>query len=112
MFVKVHKKEINNGNLEGVIHDFNLYDVVDFKYSFGSIDKVGFAVNLAQDAVRVWFKDRYEYHPVYPFYPFKKGDFKRETNCLNAALVELKREGARDYWMIGQAQIPLSFIAT
>jgi hypothetical protein len=102
---------IGAGKMEGVIHDFNEYDIVDFEWSFGAIDKVGFEVNLAQDAFRVWFKDRYEYHPVYPFYVFKRGDFKRPTNCMHAALVELK-PSVKDFWMKGQAEVPLSSIFT
>jgi hypothetical protein len=106
------KAEIGAGKMQGVITDFEDYDIPDFKYSFGAIDKVGFEVNWARDAVRVWFKDRYEWHPVYPFYDFRTGDFKRETNCLHAAGVEMKAHGAQDFWMKGQAEVPLTTIIT
>ena len=61
--------------------------------------------------VRVWFKDCYEWHPVYPFYDFQKGDGVRETNCLHPALVELKTSGAADFWMVGEGEVNLSLIA-
>ena len=86
--------------------------------AFGGIDQVDFEVDFSQDTVRVWFQDRYEWHPVYPFYDFQgptaefpeSGDEVRETNCLHAALVELKSSGAADYWMKGQAEVALSLI--
>ena len=34
----------------------------------------------------------------------------RDTNCVHAALVELKSGGAADYWMKGEARVPLSLI--
>jgi hypothetical protein len=34
-------------------------------------------------------------------------DAARETNCLHAALVELKSSGAADFWMKGEATVPL-----
>jgi peptidoglycan hydrolase-like protein with peptidoglycan-binding domain len=87
------------------------YAVPDFQFAFGAIDRVDFAVDFSQDTVRVWFQDRYEWHPVYPFYTFMDGDGVRETNCLHAALVELKDSGAADFWMKGQAEIALSLLA-
>jgi hypothetical protein len=68
-------------------------------------------VDFSQDTVRVWFQDRYEWHPAYPFYTVLSGDEVRETNCLHAALVELKASGASDFWMKGQAEVLLSTIA-
>ena len=84
------------------------YAIPDFQYAFGSIDRVDFQVDFKRDAVRVWFVDRYEWHPVYPFYKFMAGDGVRETNCLHAALVELKTSGAADFWMKGYADVNLS----
>ena len=92
----------------------------DFRFAFGAIDRVDFEVDFSQDSVRVFFKDRYEWHPFYPFYSFigptaqfpKSGDGPRSTNCLHAALVELKASGAADFWMIGQAEVALSLIVT
>jgi len=95
------------------------YDNEDFQHAFGAIDRVDYEVDFARDTVRVWFQDRYEWHPFYPFYnpqvgtaefPFS-ADGVRETNCLHAALVELKTSGAADYWMKGQGEINLSLIA-
>jgi hypothetical protein len=90
----------------------------DFRFAFGGIDRVDFEVDFSQDTVRVFLKDRYEWHPVYPFYTFvgpsaqfpDSGDAVRETNCLHAALVELKTSGAADFWMKGQAEVALSQI--
>ncbi|WP_197446820.1 peptidoglycan-binding domain-containing protein [Tautonia plasticadhaerens] len=90
----------------------------DFRFAFGGIDRVDFEVDFSQDTVRVFFQDRYEWHPVYPFYSFvgptaqfpESGDEVRETNCLHAALVELKASGAADFWMKGQAEVALSSI--
>jgi len=82
----------------------------DFRFAFGAIDRVDFQVDFSQDTVRVWFKDRYEWHPVYPFYDLQSGDVVRDTNCVHAALVELKSSGAADFWMKGQAEVALSAI--
>jgi hypothetical protein len=88
------------------------YEVEDFQFAFGAIDRVDFEVDFGRDAVRVWFQDRYEWHPVYPFYTLLAGDAPpRETNCLHAALVELKSSGAADYWMKGEGEVELSLIA-
>jgi hypothetical protein len=87
----------------------------DFRFAFGGIDRVDFEVDFSQDTVRVFFQDRYEWHPVYPFYSLVgatrdfpgSGDVVRDTNCLHAALVELKSSGAADFWMKGQAEVSL-----
>lgn len=34
----------------------------------------------------------------------------RDTNCVHAALVELRSSGAADVWMKGEATVPLSVI--
>jgi len=87
------------------------YAVEDFHFSFGDIDWVDFEVDFGNDTVHVWFKDRYEWHPVYPgLYELKSGDTVRPTNCVHAAMVEMKRDGAIDFWMIGEATVPLSLI--
>lgn len=84
----------------------------DFRFSFGGIDKVDYEVDLASNLVRVWFKDRYEWHPFYPkLYPVKSGDSARDDNCVHAALVEMQDQGAADYWMKGVAEVPISLIA-
>jgi hypothetical protein len=84
----------------------------DFRFAFGSIDKVDFEVDLADHLVRVWFQDRYEWHPFYPkLYTPKSGDVARDDNCVHAAMVEMQDQGAADYWMKGVAEVPLSLIA-
>jgi hypothetical protein len=83
----------------------------DFRFAFGAIDRVDYEVDLGDNFVRVWFQDRYEWHPFYPkLYTAKSGDAAREDNCVHAALVEMQDKGASDYWMKGVAEIPLSVI--
>jgi len=83
----------------------------DFQFAFGAIDRLDFeviggtkkgtAATTAQ--LHVWFKDRYEWHPE---------DTSRPSNCVHKAAVELKDEGAQDYWMVGEATVPLSLITS
>jgi len=90
----------------------DFYDDEDFQYAFGAIDRLDFAVDFAAGTLEAWFQDRYEWHPVYPFYTKLPGDIiagkARETNCVHAAAVELKSGTARDYWMKGETTIPLA----
>ncbi len=87
------------------------YQNQDFRYAFGAIDRLDFEVDFSAGVVHVWFQDRYEWHPVYPgLYDKLSGDDVRETNCVHAALVELKSSGAADFWMKGEATVPLSVI--
>jgi hypothetical protein len=83
------------------------YAEEDFQYAFGAIDRLDFEVDFAAGTIHAWFQDGYEWHPVYPFYDKQSGDIVRETNCVHAAAVELKSGTARDYWMKGEATIPL-----
>jgi hypothetical protein len=78
------------------------YSSDEFKNSFGEIDRLDFEIDFAAGTMHAWFQDRYEWHPVYPFYPKKQGDYARPTNCVHAAAVEMKSEGAKDYWMKGE----------
>jgi hypothetical protein len=41
----------------------------DFRFAFGAIDRLDFQVDYTARTVHLWFQDRYEWHPVYPFYP-------------------------------------------
>jgi hypothetical protein len=87
------------------------FRIEDFHYAFGAIDRVDFEVDFGAGRAHVWFQDRYEWHPVYPgLYTLKSGDEVRQTNCLHAALVELKSSGAADFWMKGEARVQLSLI--
>jgi hypothetical protein len=87
--------------------------IQDFRYAFGAIDCLDFEVDFDAGALHVWFQDRYEWHLVYAgLYTMFADDAPRETNCLHAALVELKSTGAADFWMKGEATVPLSAIAT
>jgi hypothetical protein len=84
------------------------YNDEEFQYAFGAIDRLDFEVDFAAGTIHAWFQDRYEWHPVYPFYSKFSDDVVRETNCVHAAAVELKSDTARDYWMKGETTIPLS----
>ena len=93
----------------------------DFQLAFGTIDQVDFEVDIAKGVVRVWFQDRYEWHPFYhgmydvqagtPEFPHA-GDGRRPSNCVHAAMVEMKdrkdhKPKAKDYWMKGLGEIEL-----
>jgi len=107
------KKRVSEGHFTFSRNDFDRSKTRDFAMSFGEIDRVDFSVDFSDDTVRVWFQDRYEFHPVYPgLYPAASGDFVRGDNCIHAAAVEMKSQGARDYWMKGQAVVPLSLITS
>jgi hypothetical protein len=86
------------------------YSDEDFQYAFGALDRLDFEVDFDAGTLHAWFQDRYEWHPVYPFYEKKTDDDVRETNCVHAAAVELKSDGAKDYWMKGEATVPLKVI--
>jgi hypothetical protein len=86
------------------------YSDADFQFSFGEIDRLDFEVDFTAGTLHAWFQDRYEWHPVYPFYKQMPGDYKRDTNCVHAAAVELKRGAAMDYLMKGEVTIPLKAI--
>jgi hypothetical protein len=86
------------------------YDVKDFQFAFGAVDRLDFEVNRRAGLVHVWFMDRYEWHPVGFGHRKLPGDIRRSTNCVHAAAVELKSSGAADYWMVGDVIIPLSLL--
>jgi len=89
------------------------YTNQDFRYAFGAVDRLDFEVDFDRGTIHVWFQDRYEWHPVYTgLYTHFTDDVARETNCVHAALVELKSSGAADFWMKGEATVPLSLIVT
>ncbi len=110
------RKPRSEGHFEFSRDDFDTSKTENFALSFGSIDRVDFAVDFADDIFRVWFIVRYEFHPVFPgLYSVQPGDLirgkPRGDNCIHAAAVEMKNRGARDDWMKGQAEAPLSLIA-
>jgi hypothetical protein len=87
------------------------YAIRDFQFAFGAIDRLDFEVDKATGLVHLWFMDRYEWHPVGFGYKKFRDDTLRNSNCLHAAMVELKSSGAADYWMLGDTVIPLSLLA-
>ncbi len=105
--VRARLAGVNGSNRGWVRIEQHHYDVEDFQYALGAIDRLDFEVDRAAGLVHVWFKDRYEFHPVGLGYTFFPGDVRRETNCVHAAAVELKSTGASDYWMVGDAIVPL-----
>lgn len=81
----------------------------DWRFALGAVDKMCFEYFPADDEVGIYFMDRYEWHPYFPgFYTVHPGDAKRPTNLLNAALVEMKDDGAQDFWIKGEIKIALS----
>jgi hypothetical protein len=87
------------------------YDDQDFRNAFGAIDRIDIEFDFDLDECTVWFQDRYEWHPVYEgLYDRQAGDNPRSTNCIHAAFVEMKKEGAQDYWMKGEATVPMQDI--
>ncbi len=87
------------------------YATEDVRNSWGNIDRLDFEVDFDAQTLHVWFKDRYEWHPYYPdLYDVQEDDFPRPTNCLHAAFVEMKLFGAADFWMVGEATVPLKGI--
>lgn len=88
------------------------YAVTDFQFAFGAIDRLDYEVNRTAGTVHLWCKDRYEWHPVGPGYRRFPDDGVRPSNCVHAAMVELKSSGAADYWMVGDAVLPLSSVVS
>jgi hypothetical protein len=89
------------------------YSSQDFRFAFGGIDRFDIEVDWSAKTLHAWFQDRYEWHPVYPgLYTKFPDDAARETNCVHAALVELQSSGAADYWMKGEATVPLLALAS
>jgi hypothetical protein len=85
------------------------YSEPEFKNAFGGIDRVDFLVERDEGRVHVWFKDRYDFHPVgYGYEDKGAGDVMRNTNCVHAAAVELKSSGAADFWMYAYSVESLS----
>ncbi len=90
------------------------YQSVDYQFAFGAIDWLSYSADFDAGTLDAWFLDRYEWHPYYKgMYPAADGKEysddmeRRPTNILHAACVELKAEKARDFWMIGEATVPL-----
>jgi hypothetical protein len=84
----------------------------DLRFAFGAIDRLDVEIDFDAKTITGWFQDRYEWHPVYPgLYKKFPDDDARETNCVHAALVELQSSGAADYWMKGEATVPLSVLS-
>lgn len=86
------------------------YSVEDYILALGAIDRLDYEVDAKSGSVHVWFFDRYEWHPVGYGYRRCKGDYLRPSNCIHAAMVEMKSSGAADFWMMGEADIPLSLL--
>ena len=98
----------HNGRFE---FETGAFEDDEFRACFGSIDVVSYELDFSDGSIHVWFKDRYEWHPVYPgIYDQQTSDSVRNTNSLHAAMLEMKRMGAKDFWMKGEAFLPMSFV--
>jgi hypothetical protein len=84
----------------------------DLRFAFGAIDRLDIEVDFDAKTITGWFQDRYEWHPVYAgLYKKWPDDDARETNCVHAALVEPQSGTAAEYWMQGEATVPLSVLS-
>ena len=86
------------------------YDDNDARNSFGTIDKLEVLADFVMGTVEIWFEDTYEWHPPYSQYtkPMKcPNPSKRDTNFGHAALVQMKKRGAKDFQMRGYAKFPM-----
>ncbi len=91
------------------------YSKLNFKYAFGGIDRVDWEISKDKKTITIWFADRYDYHPVglgYRKFGGPGDENPRRTNRLHAAMVEMKKYHAKDYWMKGKATFPLSLFKT
>jgi hypothetical protein len=80
----------------------------DFQNAFGAIDRVDYEADLVGGNLTVWFQDRYEWHPVYPgLYSKFPDDEIRPSNGIHAAFVEMKSQGAADFWMKGEYTVAM-----
>lgn len=114
---RIFKRDIQSQGASGLVTGYFKLDQInysdtDFQYAFGGIDRFDYEADFTTQIFHAWFQDRYEWHPYYPdiYGPPKDGDILRSDNCVHAAAVELKSGTARDYWMKGEARIPLSVI--
>ncbi len=87
----------------------NEFKNMDYYYSFGALDRIDIKIDYVAKTAKIWFRDIYEWHPVCNGYYIKHADdIVRNTNSLHAALVQMKNEGAQDYWMQGESTFPFS----
>ena len=87
------------------------YSKEDFRLAFGAIDYLSAEADLDAGEITVWFQDCYEWHPVFAgFYDYQTGDSDRQYPLIHAAMVEMKLKGAADYWMKGEATVPLWWV--
>ena len=88
-----------------------MYDNEDIQDSFGTIDKLDVYADFIKGTIELWFEDTYEWHPTYSQYTQPlvcpntnvTGQVNRETTFLHAAMVQMKKKGARDFQMRGNA---------
>jgi hypothetical protein len=99
------KRGTQAGHFEFQQHSFGSKD---FRFAFGTIDRVDCEFDFRLRTVTVWLQDRYEWHQG--LYDREEGDETRPTNCLHAALVELKAGGAKTFWMKGDTTVPIAMI--
>jgi|SRR5262245_2129818 len=84
------------------------YENDDYLNAWGAIDRVDYEADLLGRNLTVWFQDRYEWHPIYSgLYTNFPDDDIRPSNGLHAAFVEMKSEGAADYWMKGEYTVAM-----
>ena len=92
-------------------YNSTMYDDENIQDSFGTIDTLNVFADFIKGTVELWFEDSYEWHPTYSQYtqPAKcpntnaAGQVHRVTGFLHAAMVQMKKRGARDFLMRANA---------
>lgn len=100
-------------------YNAKMYDDENIKDSFGTIDTLNVFADFIKGTVELWFEDSYEWHPTYSQYtqPSKcpntnaTGLVQRDTTFLHAAMVQMKKRGARDYLMRANATFPMKIFS-
>lgn len=94
---------LNNNIWEGhFMIEQGHYDEEDFQLAFGGIDRVDWQYDPDTTQVTIWFKDPYDFHPIYPglYEVMGAGDHfpngPRISNCVHAAAVELLKTDGDD----------------
>ena len=93
--------KIGGGAKKGVIPiPQSIYSNQDWRYALGAIS-MNWELDKDQSYIIFWFIDKYDWHP----------EEARRTQCVHQAAENLKKEGAKEYKMIGaKAKIPIHVI--
>ncbi len=98
---RVVRIRLTNGEKKGVIPiQQSTYMNQDWRYALGAIS-MNWELDEDESHVVFWFADKYDWHP----------EEARVTQCVHRAAESLKKEGAKEYSMIGtKAKIPIRVV--